>query len=74
MGKITTFCIRYSVQVAVYSLWRERNRLRHGEKPISITMMKKFMYKEVKNKLSLLSMQRRKEMEGSLQYWFGTRV
>ena len=60
--------------MAVYSLWRERNNIRHGEKPKSISIMKKLVDKEVKNKLSLLSRQRRKGMEGSLQYWFRTRV
>lgn len=74
MGKMSTFCSRYSVQVAVYSIWGERNGIRHGERPKSIQIMKKLVDKEVKNKLSLTSFQRRKGMEGSLRYWFGTRV
>lgn len=73
-GKISSFCIRYSFQVALYSLWRVRNSIGHGEKPKSISIMKKLVDKEVNNKLSLLSRQRRKGMEWSLQYWFRTRV
>ena len=41
---------------------------------MGISMMKKLVDKGIRNKLSLLRMQRRKGMEGGLQFWFGTRV
>lgn len=74
LGKISAFCIRYSVQVAVYLIWRERNGIRHGERPKAILIMKKLVDKEVKNKLCLMSLRRRKGMEGSLRFWLETRV
>ena len=74
MEKKRLFCVRYSFQAAIYALWRERNKIKHGEKPMSIEMMKKLVDKGIRNKLSILRMQRRKGMEGALQFWFETRV
>ena len=40
--------------------------------PISI--LKKLIDKEIRNKLNLLSTRRRRGMECALQFWFQTRV
>ncbi|XP_013669032.1 uncharacterized protein LOC106373404 [Brassica napus] len=73
-GVKSTFCVRYSFQAAIYALWRERNRIKHGEKPTAIARLQKLVDKVIRNKLSLLQMQRRRGMVDGLQFWFGTRV
>ena len=74
MEKKRLFCVRYSFLVAIYVIWRERNKIKHGEKPMTIEMTKKLVDKGIRNKLSILRMQRKKGMEGVLQFWFETRV
>lgn len=73
-GRKQSFCIRYAFQAAVYALWRERNKIRHGEEPMPIATLKKIIDKGIRNKLYLIEKDRRKGMEGALQYWFETRI
>lgn len=68
------FCLRYAFQAAMYGVWRERNRVKHGEKLLPVNVLKKMIDKGIRNKLSLLQSKRVKEMEDSLQLWFGTRI
>lgn len=68
------FCLRYAFQVAIYVIWRERNKIKHGEKPLPVIVVKKLVDKEVRNKLSLMKSKGCKGMELALQYWFSTRV
>lgn len=74
MGKMKLFCLRYAFQTALYATWRERNKVKHGEKLIAVNVMKKLVDKGVRNKLSLLRAKGVKRMEGALQFWFGIRV
>ena len=67
------FCIRYAFQAAIYVIWRERNRIRHGENPMSISILQKLTEKGIRNKLSLMSTREGKGMETALQFWFQTR-
>ena len=74
MEKRRLFCIHYAFQAAIYTLWRERNRLKHGEKLLPMVTLKKLIDKRVRNKLSLMRSKRLKGMEGGLQFWFSTRI
>ena len=74
MGKMKLFCLRYAFQTALHATWRERNKVKHGEKLIPVNVMKKLVDKGMRNKLSLLRAKRVKGMEGALQFWFGIRV
>ena len=73
MERRKSFCLRYAFQVAVYALWRERNRVKHGEKLMPWTVLRKILDKGVRNKLSILQANRVKGMERGLQTWFGAR-
>ncbi|XP_018513795.1 uncharacterized protein LOC108871601 [Brassica rapa] len=53
MDKKKRFCFRYTFQVTLYSLWRERNRRRHGEQAMPARVLSKLTDKAVRNKLSL---------------------
>ena len=54
--KLITFFTRYAFQVAVYSIWRERNGRRHGESPRNVQKMVQWIDKEVRNRMSTIRM------------------
>ncbi|KAF2552848.1 hypothetical protein F2Q68_00035656 [Brassica cretica] len=58
----------------LFTIWRERNKIKHGEKPLPMAVVKKLMDKEVRNKLSLMKLKGGKGIEDTLQYWFSTTV
>ena len=68
------FCLRYAFQAAIHMLWRERNKIKHGETPLPMEVVKKLLEKGIRNKLSILRYKGGKGMENALQYWFSTRV
>lgn len=69
MDRKRLFCLRYSFQVTLYMLWRERNKLKHGDKILPIVALKKMIEKGVRNKLSILrSKGVMKGMKRSLQF------
>lgn len=70
MCKIKLFCLLYALHVAMYSIWRERNRVKHGEKLTHIDVLKKLVDKGVRNKMSVIRSKGVKGMESSIQYGF----
>ena len=68
------FCLRYALQAALYALWRERNKIKHAEKPSSIGVIKQMVDKGIRNKLSVLRSKGVKGWENGLQFWFSTRI
>lgn len=74
LDKRRLYCLRYAFHAATYTIWRERNRVKHGEKLMPISMLEKFTDKGIRNKLSLIRMKGGKGMENALQYWFQTRA
>ena len=72
--KWSLFCIRYVFQAVIYAIWRERNKIRHGDKPLPMPVLIKMIDKGVRNRISLMRMKRVKGMEKLLQYWFQTRM
>ena len=74
MERMRLFCIRYAFQIALYTLWRERNKVRHEKKLMPIEVLKKLVDKGVRNKLSLMRSKKVRFMEKGLQFWFSTRL
>lgn len=68
------FCLRYAFQVTIHVLWRERNRIKHDEKPLPIVAVMKLVDKGMRNKLSIMRTKGVKGWEEGLQFWFSTRV
>lgn len=68
------FCTRYAFQASIHTIWRERNRIKHGEKPLPLGAVMKLLDKGIRNKLSLMRYKGGKGLEDILQYWFNTRV
>lgn len=65
--KMTTFLTRYVFQVAIYSIWRERNEGRHGGNPKCVQNMIQWVDKEVKNRLSTIRGMRDRKYDGGFQ-------
>ena len=54
MRKVKSFVIRYVLQLAVHTIWRERNRRRHGEGPSPARLLIRMIDKGMRNKLTLI--------------------
>ncbi|XP_013594397.1 PREDICTED: uncharacterized protein LOC106302432 [Brassica oleracea var. oleracea] len=72
--KKSLFCIRYAFQAVLYAVWRERNKLRHGDKLLPLPVLKRMIDKGIRNRITLMCRQGVKGMEGFMQYWFSTRM
>lgn len=53
-GKIKLFTVRYVLQTAVHTIWRERNKGRHEEAPSPVCLLIKVMDKNMRNKFSII--------------------
>ena len=73
LGKIKLFTVRYGFQSAVYSIWRERNRRRHGETSSPVSLLIRMIDKNMRNKFSIIRKKGDKEFEEGMSYWFSTR-
>lgn len=71
--KIQRFIIKYALQLTVYSIWRERNRRRHGETALSCELLAGLIEKNMRNRLSTIQRKGDSELEGGLRYWFSKR-
>jgi len=67
------FLIRYSLQAAVHSIWRERNSRRHGEEPKDAITLSKLVDKTIRLHLLAVKARGHAYLERSLRTWFGTR-
>lgn len=66
------FLVRYSLQAAVHSIWRERNSRRHGEEPKDAAILSKLIDKTIR--LHLLAVKATGHyLERGRRTWFGTR-
>lgn len=74
MEKKKRFCLRYALQSALHVIWRERNKIKHEEKPMPVGAVMKMVEKGVRNKLSVMKSKGAKGWENGLQFWFSTRL
>lgn len=72
--KMSRFCIRYAFQSVLYAVWRERNKLIHGDKLMPLPAIKKMVDKGIRNKITLMRRDGIKGMENLMQFWFLTRI
>lgn len=71
--RLLLFTTRYLFQATIHSIWRERNRRRHGDVASPPVLLAKLIDKTMRNKFSIIQRRREKKLEGGLQFWFSTR-
>lgn len=72
-NSIRRFLLRYTFQAATHTIWRERNRRRHGEKELPYTHLIKTIDKNVGNSLYNIRRQGDHKMDEGLITWFCAR-
>lgn len=72
--KKSLFCLRYAFQSVLYAVWRERNKIRHGDKLMPLETLKRTIEKGIRNKISVMRMKGIKGMEELMQFWFNSRM
>lgn len=70
--KKSLFCVKYAFQAVLYAVWRERNKIKHGDKLLPLPVLKRTIDKWIRNKISLMRMKGIKGMEELMQFWFHT--
>lgn len=73
IDRVKLFLLRYTFQATAHSIWRERNRRRHGEKELPPTLLTKVIDKNVRNRLSTIKRLGDHKLESGLRVWFDTR-
>ena len=73
LDKVRLFLLRYSFQIVIYSIWRERNCRRHGDKHTPPTQLMRKLDKDVRNRISSLKDQGDGRYEKHMTVWFATR-
>lgn len=72
--RIQKFIMRYLFQSAVHSIWRERNRRRHGEEATPVGVLTKRLDKNLRNQLTVIQRRGDKDYKEGMAYWFSTRL
>ena len=72
-GLLERFLIRYTLQVTVFFLWRERNERRHGSTPILAGSLVKLIDRQVRNRCLSLRQIGDLKYTRALTLWFAPR-
>ncbi|XP_024014527.1 uncharacterized protein LOC112088476 [Eutrema salsugineum] len=64
---------KYSFMATVYSIWRERNNRKHGEKALTVFRMVRMIDKLVKNQICSIRNNGVRKYEDGLEIWFASR-
>ncbi|RID51709.1 hypothetical protein BRARA_H02356 [Brassica rapa] len=69
-----TVLLRYAFQIALHSLWRERNERRHGSVPVPVAFLVRFIYRQVKNYCLSISAMGSQKHGALFQRWFASQA
>ncbi|RID58659.1 hypothetical protein BRARA_F01942 [Brassica rapa] len=67
------YLICYNFQVALHSIWRERNNCRHGSQPVLAGQLTLIIDRQIRNQCLIMDSKRIRHYEGALQLWFSTK-
>ena len=73
IGKINLFLIRYVFQLAIYSIWKERNCRKHGEAETPSVHLVRNLGKQVQNRISSIREQGNRTYDACMSVWFSSR-
>lgn len=72
--RIPKFTLRYVFQAALYTVWRERNARRHGEKPSPESRLIHLLDRNMRDRYTTIQrMERSSKYEEGLRFWIATR-
>lgn len=74
MEKKSMFCVRYAFQAVLYVFWMERNKIKHGDKMLPLSALKRMIDKVIRNKISLMRAKGVKGMDELMQFRLCTRM
>lgn len=72
-SKYVLFLFRYALQTTVYYLWREQNRRRHGEAPLSSRILVQQIEKNIKNRINVFRKNGDHTYTEAMELWLTTR-
>ena len=73
-GLLETFLTRYTIQATIYSLWKERNDMRHGATtPITAVTLARMVDRQVRDRCLAFRQQGNFKLATGLSLWFATR-
>lgn len=72
-SRVQMFTMRYIFQSTVHTIWRERNRRRHGEAAITAEILIRRLDKNMRNQFSVIQRRGDKEYREGMTFWFNTR-
>ena len=72
--KTMVFIARYILQSTVHTVWREKNRRRHGEALCPATLLIRRIDKNMRNKFTVIQRGGDKSYDGGMATWFATRL
>lgn len=74
LGKDCLFLVRYTFQLTVHSIWKERNGRRHGEAPLPSSHLTRTLDKQTRNRISSIhGLAGDRRYTGCMAVWFGSR-
>jgi len=73
LPRVEGFLMRYVFQVTVYTIWKERNRRRHGEASNTSTQLISWIDKQVRNQLTIIQREGDRRYERGMETWFKAR-
>ena len=71
--RVPKFTLQYVFQAALYTIWRERNSRRHGDKPSSLQRIVHLLEKNIRNRFTTIQRMGDNKYEEGLRFWFATR-
>lgn len=72
-SKTKLFTARYMFQSAIHTIWRERNKRRHGEGSVPAVLLIQRLEKNMRNQFTVIRRRGGKEYEDGMTTWFDTR-
>ena len=72
-GKVKLFIVRYALQLTVHTLWRERNKRRHGESVVTAPVLIWRLDKAMRNQFTVIHRRGDREYRDGMAMWFESR-
>lgn len=69
-SKVKLYIVRYMFQASIHTIWRERNRRRHGEVAVSAEVTIRRLEKHMRNQFTVIRRRGDTDYERGMEEWF----